>query len=62
MGIRIELKGCASKLSIVIMQCYQSTILRLLADVPCFVSNHILHTDLRKQSNAEKSTQTGQQP
>jgi len=42
----IELWGCASKSNMVIMQRSQSKILRVIANAPCYVTNHTLHTDL----------------
>jgi hypothetical protein len=41
----IELWGCASKSKIVIMQRSQSKILRVIANAPRYVTNHVLHTD-----------------
>jgi hypothetical protein len=43
----IELWGCASKSNIVIIQRYQYKLLRTMINVPWYVSNHTLHTDLR---------------
>jgi hypothetical protein len=43
----IELWGCASKSHIVIMQRTQSKILRAIANAPWYVTNHILHSDLK---------------
>lgn len=44
----IELWGCASKSSIVaILQRAQSKILRAMVDAPWYVSNHMIHLDLR---------------
>jgi hypothetical protein len=43
----IELLGCASKSNIAIIQRYQSKLLRTMTNAPWYVSNHILHTDLR---------------
>jgi DNA polymerase III sliding clamp (beta) subunit (PCNA family) len=42
---RIELWGCASNSNIVIIQSSQSKILRAVANAPCYVTNHALHTD-----------------
>ena len=47
----IELWGCASKYNIhlysiiLIMQRSQTKILRAIANAPCYVTNHTLHTD-----------------
>jgi hypothetical protein len=41
----IELWGCASKSNIVITQRSQSKILRVIANAPCYVTSHTLHTD-----------------
>ena len=41
----IERRGCASKSNIVIMQRYQSKILRDIANAPRYVTNRILHSD-----------------
>jgi len=41
----IGLWGCASKANIVIMQRSQSKILRAIANAPCYVTYHTLHTD-----------------
>jgi hypothetical protein len=41
----IEVWGCASKSNIVIMQRSQSKILRVIANAPWYVTNHIPHTD-----------------
>jgi hypothetical protein len=43
----IELWGCARKSHIVIMQRTQSKILRAIANVPWYVTNHTLHSDLK---------------
>src|SRR5215471_14420327 len=43
----IELWGCASKPNIAVIQRYQSKLLRTMVNAPWYVSNHILHTDLR---------------
>ena len=40
----IELRGCASKSNIVIMQRSQSKILRAITNAPRYVTYHILHT------------------
>jgi hypothetical protein len=42
----IELWGCATKSNIVIMQRPQSKILRAIENAHCYVTNHMLHTDL----------------
>ena len=42
----IELWGCASNSNIEIIQRYQSKILRILTNVPWYVTNHTLHSDL----------------
>jgi hypothetical protein len=41
----IELWGCASNSNIVIMQRYQSKILRAIANARWYVTNHTIHTD-----------------
>lgn len=43
----IELWGCASKSNISVIQRAQSKILRAMVDAPWYVSNHMLHQDLR---------------
>ena len=43
----IELWGCAIKSNKMIIQRYQSKLLRTMANAPWYVSNHTLHTDLR---------------
>ena len=40
-----ELWCCASKSTIVIMQGCQSKILRAIANIPWYVTNHMIHTD-----------------
>ena len=42
----IELWGCASKSNVAIIQRSQSKVLRSIANAPCFVPNHKVHTDL----------------
>jgi hypothetical protein len=42
----IELWGCANKSIIVIMQKYQSKLLRIITNAPWYVINHTLYTDL----------------
>jgi hypothetical protein len=42
----LELWGCASKSSILIIQRSESKILRLIVDAPLYVSNATLHADL----------------
>jgi len=42
---RMELWDCTSKSNTVIMQRFQSKILRATANGPCYVTNHTLHTD-----------------
>ena len=39
--------GCAKKFNTAIMQRYQSKLLRTIANVPWYVNNHTLHTDIR---------------
>ena len=41
----IEMWGCSSKSNIVIIQRSLSKILRAIANAPCYVTNHTLHTD-----------------
>ena len=41
----LELRGCASKSNLVIMQRPQSKLLRAIANAPRYVTNHTLHTD-----------------
>jgi len=41
----IELWGCVTKSSVVIMQRFQSKILRTVSYSPWYVTNHTLHTD-----------------
>jgi hypothetical protein len=41
----IELWGCVSKSNIINMQRSQSEILRAIANAPCYVANHTMHTD-----------------
>ena len=43
----IELWGCATRSNIAVMQRYQSKLLRSMTNAPWYVSNHILHFDLR---------------
>jgi len=43
----IELWGCASSSNIEIIQRYQSKMLRLITQAPWYVTNQILHRDLR---------------
>jgi hypothetical protein len=43
---RIELRGCASKTNIDIIQRLQSKILRAMTNAPWYVSNDTLHNDL----------------
>jgi hypothetical protein len=42
----LEIWGCASKSNISIIQRSQSKILRMIANVPCYVPNITLHEDL----------------
>ena len=42
----IQLWGCAKLSHTKILQRFQSKTLRSLANAPCYVSNHQLHTDL----------------
>ena len=42
----IELWGCASPSNITKIQRYQSKLLRLITNAPCFVTNQTLHQDL----------------
>ena len=43
----IEMWGCASKTNAAVIQRCQSKLLRTMVNAPWYVSNHILHTDLR---------------
>jgi hypothetical protein len=43
---RFELWGCASSSNIEILQRYQSKVLRLITQAPCYVANHVLHRHL----------------
>jgi hypothetical protein len=42
----IELRGCATKSNIAVIQRYQSKHLRSITNAPWYVSNHTLHFDL----------------
>jgi hypothetical protein len=61
----MELRGCASKSNISIIQRKQSKILRMIADAPWYVSNAILHAvlgvsyvqdDIHKKCNKHHTT------
>jgi hypothetical protein len=41
----LEPWGCANKTNGINMQISQSKILRAIANAPCYVTNHMLHTD-----------------
>jgi hypothetical protein len=45
----IELWGCATKSNIAVIQRYQSILLRTITNIPRYVSNQTLHSDLHNQ-------------
>jgi hypothetical protein len=42
----LELWGCASKSNIAIIQRFQSKLLRATVNVPCYITNAMIHSDL----------------
>jgi hypothetical protein len=47
LDIRLPLWGTASNSNIEILQKYQNKVLRAVVNVPWYISNKILHTDLK---------------